>query len=174
MNLMNAKNVIVEYKYDKNGTMLGNPVRIYVGNHVAAQDMKFLTENDITVIVNCAKELPNIYSEVPFLRYYNVPVYDNGDPKEVAKMCDYLPKIVEQIYKEVLNGRNVLIHCAAGAQRSCTVMAAYLIRYHKYDLNKAMQYIRDQREVAFFHGANFLNALILYERHVNKMRLLLK
>ena len=169
---MNSYDCIVQYNFGMNGTQLSRPVSIYVGNNAASRDRRFMIEKGIGVIVNCARELPNVFEDSS-ITYYNVPVYDNGDPNEVAKMYGFLPSIVERIYNEIKQGKNILIHCAAGAQRSCTVLAAYLMRYHRLSLRNAVGYIKSRREIAFFHGANFQDALTNYEGKLVRSRLCL-
>jgi protein-tyrosine phosphatase len=54
---------------------------------------------------------------------------------------------------------NVLVHCFAGAQRSCATMACYLMKYHNATPEQAIDYIKSQRAVAFFGNVNFVNAI---------------
>ena len=59
------------------------------------------------------------------------------------------------------SGKNILIHCAAGISRSSSVVAAYLIKYHKMEIDNSITFIRTKRPIAFYYGTkvNFKRAL---------------
>jgi len=51
------------------------------------------------------------------------------------------------IDEQLRNNGRVLVHCAAGISRSCTLMLAYLLRYRNYDLRTAFNLIKKNRRV---------------------------
>eukprot|EP00343_Euplotes_focardii_P011572 CAMPEP_0205829962 /NCGR_PEP_ID=MMETSP0206-20130828/39749_1 /ASSEMBLY_ACC=CAM_ASM_000279 /TAXON_ID=36767 /ORGANISM="Euplotes focardii, Strain TN1" /LENGTH=92 /DNA_ID=CAMNT_0053133169 /DNA_START=228 /DNA_END=503 /DNA_ORIENTATION=+ len=58
-------------------------VKVYLGDAVAARDRALLSDNNVTHIVNCAKEIPNYHEELhadgpPAFEYLNV-----------YTLCDY-------------------------------------------------------------------------------------
>jgi protein-tyrosine phosphatase len=46
-----------------------------------------------------------------------------------------------------------------GMQRSCAVVACYLIKYHGMDPIQAIDYIKSKRPFAFFGQVNFIDAI---------------
>ncbi len=58
------------------------------------------------------------------------------------KMKTFLEANLEAIHIALLSGENVYVHCHAGISRSATVVAAYLIEYHEYSYEEAIEYIR--------------------------------
>jgi len=63
------------------------------------------------------------------------------------------------------NKAAILVHCYAGAQRSATVVAAYLMKYcdDKHDWQNAVNYIKAKRDIAFYPETNFQKALELFQ-----------
>ena len=60
-----------------------------------------------------------------------------------------------------LEGKTVLVHCHQGIQRSCTIVAAYLMVTNKMSLVNAINLIISRRPIAFWggKGVNFLDSL---------------
>ena len=52
----------------------------------------------------------------------------------------------------------------AGRQRSCAIVAAYLMRYHNYHIDDAIHYIKTKRPYAFFISVNFKHALLSFKQ----------
>lgn len=148
---------------------------LWLGNMGSSQDRRFLTKNNITVIVNASKHLPNKFKGD--IKYYRLAVNDPQVPKslsdpDVFKMSAELPEIVKFIHKQRSEGKNVLVHCHAGIQRSSTIVAAYLMKYviiciqpncvsPKCKYNAAVSHIIKHRPQAFYGGErlNFHAAL---------------
>ena len=53
----------------------------------------------------------------------------------------------------------VLVHCYAGMQRSCAVVACYLIRYHNMNPQEAINFIKSKRSIAFAGRVNFIKTI---------------
>ena len=98
--------------------------RLWLGNRVAAADADFLQKNNITVVFNCTIDLP---FQQNVLRKYRLPVDDNLQATEIANMEQWAPEAVYKVLAEYNSGRNILIHCYAGMQRSAALMAMTLI-----------------------------------------------
>lgn len=63
---------------------------------------------------------------------------------------------------QLRNGNRVLVHCAAGISRSCSLVLSYLMRYHNYDLRKAFNLVKNIRRVVRPNNG-FFQYLIDYE-----------
>ena len=143
--------------------------RLWIGDCNSAHDRQFLHQNNIQVIVNCTKDLPNWFEPVPtkpldpvfleenFIKYYRIPVDDNGRPEEVTNFWNIIPPIIGQVLQDFYKGKSVLIHCSAGQQRSCA-FAAHFLKNMGYNDEQAFQQIVSRRPNAFNFGqqVNFL------------------
>ena len=109
----------------------------------------------------------NVTSDVPFdnICKNNIRISIQDDPLEYNKLYNLIEenKILEQIHKHLINIENVLIHCHMGMQRSCAVVACYLIKYHNLEINEAIEFIKSKRSIAFFGNVNFIETLKLYK-----------
>lgn len=114
---------------------------IWLGNYKSALDPKFLSENDITVIVNCSVDIPFINDvldkQVKGLELFRIPVYDSLLEHDINVMEYYFLTVLPFILKKMLTEKkNVLIHCHLGAQRSAIVVAALLFVLVDSDIMK--------------------------------------
>jgi protein-tyrosine phosphatase len=78
-------------------------------------------------------------------------------------MKQALPIAINFIHqKRDIEGKNVLVHCHAGMQRSATIIIGYLCRYYRLSLNQSINHILSKRKVAFHHGKhlNFYESLM--------------
>jgi hypothetical protein len=128
--------------------------RIWLGNKYAAHDPAFLADNNITAIVNASKDIP-FSPAAAALKKYRVPVDDNLEPAEIDNMSRWGPEIVHSVLAEYYAGGTILIHCAAGVQRSAAITAMTLVALRQMSPDEAMTFIKTRRPVAFFPGANF-------------------
>lgn len=137
---------------------------LYISNFIYAFNYFSLKNLGITLIVNCAKQAPNMYPNT--FSYYNIPVDDNITQNK--EMYDYLKTTVDYIGYSLSHNRPVLIHCMAGISRSASVMAAYLIKYKGYTIDEAITFIRSKRPKTFYNGTNiiFYEALEKYYYYV--------
>ena len=127
--------------------------RLWLGNFNSSQDIDFIKRNNITVVINCSKDLrffpsSNIYK-------YRIPIDDNLQITEIVSMTDWIDRILPIIHEHYTEGRVILIHCAAGMQRSAIIMLSYLYRYHTNDAGYALYLIKSQRPIAFVPYMNF-------------------
>jgi hypothetical protein len=116
------------------------------------------------LIVNCTKDIP-FPSYVPNI----IRIAVNDDPSESRNMARQMIEtgVLEKIRESLEKKEKVLVHCFAGAQRSCAVVACYLIKYHQFSPERAIQYIRLHRPVAFFGGVNFMQVLQYFHQKIH-------
>jgi dual specificity phosphatase 12 len=60
---------------------------------------------------------------------------------------------------EYKTGQPMLVHCAAGMQRSAACCAMFLIAVNKMKPDEAIAFIREKRPIAFRPGVNFRKAI---------------
>lgn len=138
---------------------------LWVGNYKSAVDSTFLKNNNIGLIINLSKtinftNLPNIYK-------YRIPINDNLSKESNIGMINHFEKSYHLIQKFLQNGQGVLIHCRAGAQRSATLAALYLMKRYNLKSKKAMEIIKSQRKIAFFMRPNFLPVFNHFDCKIN-------
>ena len=133
---------------------------LWLGNKIAAVNNRWLKEQGITVVFNCTKDLP--FSPIVQHRY-RVPVHDNLEAEEINNLEKWAPEIVYKVVSEYNQGKNILIHCHAGMQRSAAVMAMTLIALTGRSFDEIRTYIRNKRAIAFFPGTNFEKSIRGFE-----------
>lgn len=139
---------------------------LWLGNSKASQDFAWLKEKNITVVFNCTKDLPFH----PLIKNcYRVPVDDNLQQQEIRNLELWSFEIIAKLAREYKEGTSVLIHCAAGMQRSAAVTAMYLIATQHMPSDKAISYIRERRPIAFMPMVNFGQSIRGFERKLDSI-----
>jgi protein-tyrosine phosphatase len=140
---------------------------LFLGNELSPEIEHF------DFIVNCTKEHETstlLYkkkdnfssNETINNNYVRISIKDN--PYESDKLLSIIKEnhILEQMNCYIRNNKNVLVHCVMGMQRSCTVVAFYLIKYYNMSPEQAINFIKSKRPVAFFGNVNFRQAIHAY------------
>ena len=139
---------------------------LWLGNYKASQDTEFLKKNNIRTVFNCTKDIPFH----PFsIRRFRVPVDDNLQQQEIRNLELWSFEIVANMAKEYNAGNKILVHCAAGMQRSAASVAMFLIATQRISKEQAMAYIRSKRPIAFMPMANFEKSIAGFERQMNQL-----
>jgi hypothetical protein len=133
--------------------------RLWLGNAKASMDADWLRQTGVTVVMNCTKDRPFSHT-VPI--QYRVPVDDNLQEAEIRNMELWSTEIAYQLLKEYQQGHTILVHCAAGIQRSAAAVAFFLIAHQQQTAHEAMRFIQERRPVAFRPGANFERAILSF------------
>ena len=138
-------------------------VYLFIGNISASKSI-----SDFDLIVNCTNEVPFTKGSKSCIR---IPL--NDTPRESHLLFYILTQIqtdiLLKIHQYVLRNSPVLVHCYAGMQRSCAVVACYLIKYHNLTPIQSIEFIISKRPIAFFGKVNFLQAI--EEFYKNKLLL---
>ena len=94
-------------------------------------------------------------------------MHDNLEEEEIRNMELWSYEIVYKLRKEVKRaeeeGTQILVHCAAGMQRSAAIIAMYLIALERMKTEDAIEYIQEKRPIAFRPSANFEKAIRGFE-----------
>ena len=109
------------------------------------------------LVVHCSQTLPADHPQMIW-----VPVNDTPDDASLMVKLLLEHQVLEHIHACVTAHQPVLVHCRMGMQRSCAVVACYLIKYNFMTPESAMAFIRYKRPVAFFGGANFERAMYAF------------
>jgi len=140
---------------------------IILGNFQAAKDKDLFKTHKIQAVLNCSKDIPNHYSQHKDIEYMRIPVDDSLKQKDYDLMFEYMPVIVEFIHKHACIANNkILVHCAAGRQRSAISVAAFLVAKCGKTPREACKIVMEKRPEAFHFGKslNFDQALNKYYR----------
>lgn len=135
--------------------------RLWLGNAKAAHDVAFLKSKNIYTVFNCTKDIP---FNTAAKRCYRVPVDDNLKTEEIRNMELWSFETISKLCQEYRSGATILVHCAAGMQRSAAVVAMFLLATAKIPADEAMAHIRSKRPIAFMPMANFATAIKGFER----------
>lgn len=141
---------------------------LWLGNRQAALDDHFLRDKSIKAVFNCTKDIP--FSPI-LKKQYRVPVDDNLQDDEIRNLELWSFELVYKIAHEYRlarsEGGGILVHCAAGMQRSAASVAMYLIASHNMKTEQAIGYIQSKRPIAFRPSANFDKAIRGFEAAFN-------
>lgn len=135
--------------------------RLWLGNAKASLDPDFIQKNNVQVVFNCTKDRP-FSSLIPIK--YRVPVDDNLQEEEIRNMELWSTEIAYRLLSEYQKGHTILVHCAAGMQRSAAAIAFFLISYLQFHTRDAIQFIKERRRIAFHPQANFLRAIESFDQ----------
>jgi len=133
---------------------------LWLGNKYAALNDRWLKEQDITVVFNCTKDLPFSPS---IKKQYRIPIDDNLKAEEIRNMTLWSHEAVYKVLAEYNKNQKVLVHCAAGMQRSATVVGMFLIATKGMTWQQAIHYIQSIRAIAFRDQPNFKDSLIAFD-----------
>ena len=136
---------------------------LYIGNY------KSSTRNEIEkekfdVVINCS---PNLTFHSSKTYNYRISVKDDLSNNSNLLLLDHIKYILPIIHYHIECNHKILIHCRAGSQRSATLLACYLIKYHNFTKDMAITYIKSKRSIAFFPGPNFNITLEIFSRNNN-------
>ena len=142
---------------------------LWLGSRYAAQNPDYLKERRIRAVFNCTKDIP-FDSSIP--RQYRVPVDDSLQEPDIRNLELWSYEIVYKIAHEMRRagdeGTGVLVHCAAGMQRSAASVAMYLIAIKRMRADDAIKYIKSKRSIAFEPGINFEKSIRGFEASFEK------
>ena len=115
---------------------------LYIGSAENASDIKWLSRNGITHIVNCALELPDYFPK----RFNYLSL--NLDDTPSQNLNDAFEKSYRFIHSAITNGGRVLVHCYAGISRSASMVIYYLMRRYARNYYQAINYLMSKHNRA--------------------------
>ena len=115
-------------------------------------DLNEIKANGITAIlsVNNGDAVHETMLSNLGITYSSIPMSSNAPAREGDKeyCLKNLPKAMDFIRRNIKKGP-ILIHCRSGKDRTGMVMAAYLIEFEGYDVQKSMKEVLAVRPIAF-------------------------
>jgi predicted protein tyrosine phosphatase len=141
--------------------------RLWLGNKRAAVNMEWLQTNNINVVMNCSKDLPFADdTDVVRRRTYRIPIDDSLRDVDINYLTTASEEVALTLLREYKSGSRILVHCAAGMQRSAASVAIFLMTLFKWPANKAIEYIQAIRPIAFRPGINFEPSIREFEKRL--------
>jgi len=138
---------------------------LYLGTFTNARNIEELKMNKINFILNVAVECKN--KKLPEnIKELHLKIEDSSD----VKIIDYFEKANEFIDRCRIEGGNLLVHCKFGISRSPSFIIAYLIKFNKFSVDYALEFIKEKRN-KINPNSGFLLQLYKYEEIVNKKQL---
>mmetsp|Transcript_20935 Transcript_20935/g.31163 ORF Transcript_20935/g.31163 Transcript_20935/m.31163 type:complete len:207 (+) Transcript_20935:2-622(+) len=116
---------------------------VWLGSGRDAQKLEKLEEIGITDILNCADDVPNYHQTLKLFKYTNLDVADFGADKGISRVFEQSNALIKDIIED--EKRSVFVHCAAGQNRSPTIVIAAIMTIHKISLKEAYVYVRTRR-----------------------------
>ncbi|KAJ8952098.1 hypothetical protein NQ314_007591, partial [Rhamnusium bicolor] len=115
---------------------------------------------NISCIVSCAPELPDIPQEDDFI-YHKIDVIDSSN----SRILSYFDEAADLIQEISNSGKRTLVYCVAGVSRSATICIAYLMKYHQLCLQEAYNFVK-LRRTRIKPNCGFFKQLIEYEKQL--------
>ena len=161
--------------------------RIFLGNVDASKDRDFLIRNNISVIVNCTKDLPNVYQPLFLhdsvedapedvkawiqkntIQYHRLAIDDNSRKEEIQLFEIECKKILYPFIQAYKEGKSILVHCLAGSQRSASFVAIWMMILFQRHFVEVKDFIVSNRPQAFLFGrqVNFQEAISNIENEI--------
>lgn len=108
-------------------------------------------------VINCTKDLPMISTHGGGTR-----LYVDDHPSSEQTMTSSLSLMVKYITEHVSAGKDVVVHCFAGQQRSAAVVAAYIMRQTAWTPEQTVEFIKSKKPDAFLGGVHFMESLVKF------------
>lgn len=136
------------------------PGKLYITNWRGAADVAELNRRRVTHVAAVGAEFMNDAVDA-MLVYWTKDIVDDED--EAEKMVPALHEGADFIHGALSSGGVVLVHCAAGASRSATIVLSYLLIHADYTLFDAFDLLHSKRR-ATWPNDGFMASLISLER----------
>jgi len=134
---------------------------LYITNYQSALNVQNIQFNNIHTIINCTKKNDRVNLNVNYLQ---VPIDDPPSFEDIQFVNNNFMKITRYIDNSISSGKNVLVHCVMGSQRSATIIALYLMTKYGMGYNDAIGYIKSKRPICFFGKVNYLESLVYVDK----------
>ncbi|XP_053618445.1 dual specificity protein phosphatase 23-like isoform X3 [Plodia interpunctella] len=101
------------------------------------ENLKFLTNQGITHLVTLTADKKPPVDDIPRLRWTEIPIEEFEIPT-----TEQIKKFIDVCKRADKNGEVIGVHCRQGRSRSGVMLASYLIHFHRFLPDQAMNVIR--------------------------------
>mmetsp|Transcript_3315 Transcript_3315/g.5127 ORF Transcript_3315/g.5127 Transcript_3315/m.5127 type:complete len:224 (-) Transcript_3315:258-929(-) len=116
---------------------------LYLGSGESAKKKDDLKNLGITDIMNVADDVPNFHPND--FKYTNLHVADFGQDEGISRVFEEAFKVIKSL-DEGKTGK-VYVHCAAGANRSATLVIAIVMTIKGMTLKEAFEHVSSRRRI---------------------------
>jgi len=116
--------------------------QLFLGSIEAANDEKWLRDNNITHIVGLVDGQKR-FSKISYLTYNNI-----GDSQN-QNIVKYFGVCFSFIENAISRGGNVLVHCYAGISRSTTIVVGFMMYKYGTSLQATFDIVKSKRTIIF-------------------------
>lgn len=124
-------------------------------------EITWVQKQGVKSIVTMTEE-PLPESWIKDVKYLHVPTEDLSAPD-----IEQIDQAVEFIHERLQSEEPVMVHCAAGIGRTGTILACYLVKYHKLSAKDAIEKVRKERPGSIQSESQEI-AIGLYYKHMRK------
>ncbi|XP_037259096.1 protein phosphatase Slingshot homolog 3 isoform X2 [Falco rusticolus] len=137
---------------------------LYLGSEWNAANLEELQQNQVTHILNVAREIDNFFPAL--FTYMNVRVYD----EETAQLLPHWNDTFLFLSRVRAGGGRVLVHCRMGLSRSAATVLAYAMKEFGWPLERALRHVRHCRpgvlpNPGFMRQLDFYQGILQASRH---------
>jgi len=104
--------------------------KVYIGNATASKSPQIHRQHRISHIVNCTTDMPNAIADgsITYFRFNIYAMFSSStDLSTDAAVRAFFADVFRFTEDALAEGRNVLIHCLAGAHRAGTTGTAFVM-----------------------------------------------
>ena len=131
------------------------------GMPTTIEEITWVQKQGVKSIVTMT-EAPLPESWIKDVKYLHVPTEDLSAPD-----IEQIDQTVEFIHERLQSEEPVMVHCAAGIGRTGTILACYLVKYHKLSAKDAIEKVRKERPGSIQSESQEI-AIGLYYKHMRK------
>ena len=129
---------------------------LWLGGISSASNREALHEHNIETIISVV--LGSVASFPYDFNYERADLRDTEDEDIITEFY----RIVPIIHEELSKGKAILVTCIWGKSRSCSFVAAYLIKHRGMTTDQALEFIRSKRS-QIEPNVNYIRQLRQYE-----------
>jgi atypical dual specificity phosphatase len=131
------------------------------GMPTSSSEVDWVLKKGIKSIITMTEDaLPE--SWVKGIKYLHVPTEDLSAPD-----MEKIDQAVDFIHARIQSNEPVMVHCAAGIGRTGTILACYLVKYHKLSVTDAIEKVRKERQGSIQSESQEV-AISLYYKFIHK------
>jgi hypothetical protein len=141
---------------------------IWIGHSNVLNDIEFVQNENIRTIF-CIGPDDKKVDCIEGVNYIDITLEEKYNRENQEGFEKYIDMLADLVHTKAKEG-NVLLHCPTGNQLSPSILAGYLIKFHKMSVREALNYIRENAHCTFRGELFFLECLFRYFRKLSKLQ----